>query len=142
MQNSFGITVFVLRYSCSVSFSRFGANSLQQVSFVIISRFQRFVNTIFSIFSGFFSSFLAWKNQNQASFHPRLNQHQYIVFGRFSDHNQPIGHWPASRIFSTTAPPKQRCPSYKTALWPGVTALWGVNAVMFSLSPQRVASTS
>ena len=52
--NSFGITVSCLRYSCSVSFSRFSAEPLSvarsRVSLSILSKIRRIVNTLFEIF--------------------------------------------------------------------------------------------
>ena len=58
--NSFGITVSCLRYSCSVSFSRFSAHRLacaSRASLFILSPSQRNVNTFLQTFSLFCASF-------------------------------------------------------------------------------------
>ena len=58
--NSFGITVSCLRYSCSVSFSRFSAHRLacaSRASLFILARPKTFVNAFLQLFSLFFSPF-------------------------------------------------------------------------------------
>ena len=66
--NPFGITVSCLRYSCSVSFSRFSAVLLRcpaRVSLFILSPIKRKVNTFLQLFSLFYASFRFCERSSQ-----------------------------------------------------------------------------
>ena len=79
--NSFGITVSCLRYSCSVSFSRFSARRLacaSRASLFILSLSQRNVNTFLQTFSLFCASF--WICEH-------FPKHPSFSFAHYSEHS-------------------------------------------------------